>query len=325
MESQVQALAQVVGHCSSVLLTGPHDNDGDSIGACLALARAIGVKWPGCRVDVAGVPSFRYDWMTGADRMVPDADVQPDYDAVVVMDGDRSRVHAAVGAAFEAAQHRVIVDHHRTTRAAGYSLSLLDPDAESTCGMVLRILDGWGVPLDRPMAELLYVGVIFDTGGFRYSNTESRTHRMAARLLDQGIDHSLISERVLLLKRVGGFRLNARVLSELRLLSQGRLVVGEVSQALVAQVGSEPSDIEGIVDQMVFVEGVQLAILLVERAPGQIKLSLRSRGQVDVAKLARALSPGGGGHARAAGAMLFAPLDQVRAELPGLVEAHLVP
>ena len=129
---------------------------------------------------------------------------------------------------------------------------------------------------------------------------------------------------MLLLRRVGGLRLHARVLSELRLLSQGRLVIGQVSQELVRQVGSEPSDIEGIVDQMVFVEGVQLAILLVERGPAQIKLSLRSRGLVDVAKLARVLSPGGGGHARAAGAMLPDSLETVRRDLPGLVSHALV-
>jgi bifunctional oligoribonuclease and PAP phosphatase NrnA len=301
-----------------VLLTGPTDPDGDSIGACLALARSLrqlGVP----EVVVAGTPGFRYAWMPGADAMVPDERVQGPFDLAVVMDGDRHRLSPPVDAAFHGAATTAIVDHHDTTRTVGYTLALIDRTAASTCGMVLEVMDAWGLALDPTQAELLYAGIIFDTGGFRYSNTGANTHRVAARLLDQGIDQSAIAIRVLMERRHSGMLLKSRVVTEASFLGDGALLMGVISAELLAEVRATRGDVEGIVESMLYIEGVQVSVLLVERGPSTVKLSLRSRGRVDVARVARTLHSSGGGHQKAAGVTLDEALVDVRARVPGVV------
>lgn len=312
MEERAAQLDALLASAKSVLLTGPVDPDGDSIGACLGLARLIRARHEQARVAVAGDPGLRYARLPQAHEMLPDAQVAPDWDVVIVMDGDKSRLTSEVDAAFKAAHSRVIVDHHGTTTSEGYDLAILSPKTESTCGMVMEILDAWQGTLDADLAKLLYAGVIFDTGGFRYSNTKPSTHRMAARLLETGIEHDRIAVDVLMERRMAGLKLAARIQSAMGLHHQGRVSCGVISQDLLDELDAGPSDVEGIVESLLYIQGVQVSVLLSERAPGVTKLSFRSRGQVDVAQLARSLTTRGGGHPRAAGATLEMGLDQAK-------------
>jgi phosphoesterase RecJ-like protein len=311
----VVQLLERLRNSTRVLLTGPEGPDGDSLGACLALQRLAAVAAPGVRVDVAGVPASRYAWMPGASAIVPDSAVGA-YDGVVVLDGDRSRLPAPVARAFSGAAWTGLIDHHRSTDASLYDVALFAPTAESTCGMVAGLAREWGVPIDRDTASLLYAGMLFDTGGFRYSNTTADTLRLAADLVATGIDHAQIALRVLMERRPQSLRLMARILSSARFLEDGALVVAGCPRAWFEELGANDGDLEGIVDQLQHVNGVRVAVLAVERGPDKVKLSLRSSGAVDVASVARSLSPNGGGHAKAAGVALALPL----ADALGLVE-----
>ena len=317
------ALLAALRSSRRVLLTGPEGPDGDSIGACLALQRAAAKLAPDVHVDVAGDPGFRYAWMSGASEMVADADVS-DYDGVVVLDGDRTRLTRSVGRAFAGARWTGLIDHHRSSGIDGYTLPWLDAAAESTCVMVRRLLGHWGVALDRTYAEALYTGIIYDTGAFRYSNTRAGTHTLAAELLGHGIEHWKICERVLMDRRLSGLRLQARVCDEARGLARGRVLVGVCTQAAMAELGAEDQDVEGIVDALQHVQGVELAALVVERGEGRCKVSLRSRGGVDVAALAQRLSVHGGGHAKAAGATLSMSIAEAVGRVEAALEAALV-
>ncbi len=312
------ALRAAVAQARAVLLTGPIAPDGDSIGACLALAAGLRALGP-ARIDVAGSVSYRYAWMPGAQGMLPDDQIAADYDLVVVLDGDARRLEPPIAAAFQAAPKRAIVDHHRSTQVQGYDIALVDASASSTCDLVYELLLAWGHPLDRATAQLIYAGIVFDTGGFRHSNTTPQTHLLAARLVAQGIDHAAISTRILFDRSQAGVRLLAAVLAGAEYRVDGRLAIGQASFELGSSLGAGPGDIEGIVDHLVYTSGVELACLLIEQQPGSVKLSLRSRSVVDVAALARSLSPGGGGHARAAGATIEGTVPQVLAQvLPAL-------
>lgn len=311
MSAAVQ-LREALTSCRRVLLTGPAEPDGDSIGACLALQSALRIVHPSAEIVVAGEPGHRYAWMPGADAMIPDADIRPDWDAVVVLDGDRFRLGRGVAAAFAAARLRGIVDHHVSTTTDGYDVVWLDAKATSTCAMIHEARTAWGVPLDRDAATQLYVGTLFDTGGFRHTNTTADTHRFAAVLLEQGIDHAAASTKVLYERRLPGLRATGRVLSEAAVLVDGQVAIGLVPRALFDELGLTTADLEGIVDALGLVEGVEVAALLIDRDPGRIKLSFRSRGRVDVAALAQRLTPTGGGHRKAAGATIVGGLDDVR-------------
>lgn len=310
-------LVSALRGCARVLLTGPTAPDGDSIGACLALQRVL--EAPGREVDVAGDPGFRYRFLPGAAHMVPDDAVTPGYEAVVVLDGDRHRLTRPVARAFDAAAVRGIIDHHASTRCDGYTHAWVEAEATSTCEMLYDAFVADGQPLDPALAELLYVGAIFDTGGFRYSNTTPATHRMAARLLELGIDHAALNARVLMVRRPAGMRAAGEVFTGASFHLGGRLVFGEVSASAARRLELSPGDLEGIVDHLVHVAGVEVAVLASEREGGRVKLSLRSRGLVNVAEVAQRLSPSGGGHAKAAGASMDGTLAAAQAAVVNAV------
>ena len=289
-----------------VLLTGPVSPDGDSLGACLALQRVLLAA--GFEVDVAGVVPWRYAWLPDAGRMVPDAQLHRAYGAVVILDGDRHRLTPQVAERFAAASLRGIIDHHGSTRAGEYDWSWLEPEASSTCQMVLNALDGWEVTLDLPLATCLYTGMVFDTGGFRHSNTSPAVLRDAARLLDLGVPHTAIGSAVLYEKSIGGLQLSGRIFGATQLLAGGRLCVGQVTLSDAASANLRDGDLEGVVEALLQVTGVDVAALVHERRGGKTKLSLRSRGPVDVAALAARMAPTGGGHPKAAGAVVPLPL-----------------
>lgn len=309
---QLRALALAGGR---VLLTGPMDPDGDSLGACLALAR--GLRACGAEVAVAGSAGWRYALLPDADTLLPDAAVEGAWGLVVVLDGDRHRLEPPVARAFATARARALLDHHRSNDAQGYDLAWVDAGAPSTTWLVQAILDHWGVPIGREIATLLYTGLLFDTGGFRHSNTTPAALRAASELLACGVDHAALALRVLAERRRGGLRLLAGVLGRATL--EGPLAHTTVSLADLAEAGATREDVEGIVDTLLATDGVELACLVIEKEPGRCKISLRSRAVVDVAALAARLWPGGGGHARAAGGSALGTVEQVAAAaLPGL-------
>ena len=165
--------------------------------------------------------------------------------------------------------------------------------------MLYRLLETWEAVLDRDLATQLYTGAIFDTGGFRYSNTTPETHQMAAALLSTGIEHAAICTRVLMERRSSGLRLAGHVFENATFHLGGELAVGRATLDLKHRFDNIDGDLEGIVDSLVHVLGVEVAVLLVERAPDEIKYSLRSRGKVDVARVARELAPVSYTHLRA--------------------------
>jgi phosphoesterase RecJ-like protein len=304
-----------------VLLTGPVRPDGDSIGACLALQRVL--ERHGVVCAVTGQPSYRYTWMPRASEMLPDADVTPDWPAVVVLDGDRHRLTPGAEAAFAAAEIRAIIDHHRSTENDGYTHFWVDPDVGSACEMLYAALPEWDVPLDRALAEVLYTGLVFDTGAFRYSNTTPASHAMAAALLDQGIDHATICLNVLMDRRIAGLRLAGEVFGSATLRLDQQMLVAAVTVEQCERLGASAGDLEGLVENLVHVQGVEVGVLLIEYPEDRVKLSLRSRGRVDVASVARELAPSGGGHAKAAGVVVSGPCRTVIERTTQVVGAHL--
>lgn len=315
-------ITAAIARAQSLLLTAPLDLDGDAVGSVVALDRAIRWRWPqkSVRVVVDEVLPARYRFMRGAEarferaRDVPVAPV----DLAIVFDGDPGRL-GAVTPHYEAARVRGQVDHHKSSDPGAVDVSLLDPRAASTTELVLQLCDRWGVPLDADIATAIYAGLVFDTHVFRYRLTRPQTLRAAARLMETGIDHSVIVEQVLLDQPLAKQRLRGEMLGGMTLDLDGQL-----AWAVLDEDATQGVETGGLVDDLVFIEGVEVAALLLTRADGALKLSLRSRGGVDVCAVARSLNPQGGGHARAAGATLRADTRSAVASVIATVRAALL-
>lgn len=315
-----EALCAALLASRRVLLTGPVGPDGDSLGACLALGWWL--RGRGVDVTLVGHVPRRYRGLVPDGAFVADDALDGVFDAVVVLDGDRHRLPGPVAARFAGAAVRGVVDHHGSTAPGDYTHAWLDPAAESTCTLILGLL-GTELPVD--VATWLYLGLVFDTGGFRHPNTTPGTHAAAAALLACGVPHALVHARVLSERTAGGLRAMGEILAGARAAPSGRLLLGFAPWALHTRHSLVDGDLEGVVEALLSAEGVEVAVLLVGREDGAVKLSLRSRGETDVCAVARALAPTGGGHPRAAGATVRASLEEVARRVEALVDPALSP
>ncbi len=209
--------------------------------------------------------------------------------------------------------HIVNVDHHHDNTRFG-TVNLVDPDASSTAEMVWRLLGPLDVPLSQEIAEALYVGLVTDTGKFMYENTGPHAHRMAAELLDAGVDSQEIYRRLYENIPSAKLELLSRGLANMRRYDGGALSLSHLSKADYAATGAEEGYSEGVVDHLRALEGTVVAglvrDLLSDGKDGMRKVSLRaSDDRVDVSRIAR--EQGGGGHRRAAGFTTAMTMDEL--------------
>ncbi len=317
----IHDLTRALAESRSLLLTAPVDLDGDAVGAANALAHAVRLRWPSCRVEIVTDEALppRYRFLTSPEhpyRRGVDVPVTA-FDLAIVLDGDTGRL-GSVAPHFAAAKKRGLIDHHKTADRASVDVAFLDSHAASTTELVLQLCDHWGVPLDTHLAANIYAGLVFDTHIFRYRLTRPPTLRAAARLMEVGIDHAAIVERILLDQPLPKVRLRGRMLDRMKVELDGRL-------AWAALHADECAGVEtgGLVDDLVFIEGVEVGMLLIDRGGGRVKLSLRSRGGVDCAQVAQSLTAGGGGHARAAGATIAGTAETAADQVIAAIAAHL--
>lgn len=272
--------------------------DGDSIGSSIALA--LGLRQLGKEAVVTGehpIPAT-YDFLPGTDLFVPPGEVRGTFDAAVMIDcGDLER--AGNAAALLAQAGPVInIDHHGTNTAYG-AINYLDTGAAAAGEMIAGILDELSIDLDLPLATALYTTLVTDTGSFRYQSTRPQTHRLAGRFLAAGVDAAQVSQAIYEHNPLPAVRLLGAALGTLQLDVDGQLAWMKLPQETFVALGAESHHTEGIINHARAVDGVEVAILLMELALGEIKVGFRSSRWVDVGRLASAF--GGGGHPRAAG------------------------
>ncbi len=209
---------------------------------------------------------------------------------------------------------KLVIDHHVSEDDLGATM-LKDVQAESTGSLVLRASRALGVPISTEMATALFTAIAMDTGWFRHKNVRPATFRDLAELVEAGAEPNRIHRLLFEQNSIGRIQLVSSVLGSLALELDGRVAVGTVTREVFEATGAQPSETEDLIDHLASIVGVEVAILFVEQLNGDIKLSLRSRGDLNVAALASQF--GGGGHRVAAGATLREPLEVARNEVLG--------
>jgi bifunctional oligoribonuclease and PAP phosphatase NrnA len=290
------------------LLTSHVNSDGDAIGACLALQGLVRQTGRSAIVVLPDPPDPHYDFLAGWPQIQPAAAApSQQHGCTVVLDcPHRSRIglaegHIAPGGAL------LNVDHHPDNSAFG-SVNLVTPAASSTCEIVYQLALGMGLQIDAEMAAQLYTGIIFDTGGFRYSLATAATLEVGADLVRHGARLDAIADRVFNDRTFAEVRQLGQALHTLALHCGGRVVTMHLT---FDQLRS--GDPEDVVNHGLSIRGVEAAILLRENAPGQFRVSLRSRDRINVSEVARLF--GGGGHPSAAGCRLDGALEEVQLRL----------
>ena len=209
--------------------------------------------------------------------------------------------------------HILNIDHHHDNTRFG-TVNLVDATASCTAEIVWRLSKELGAELTPGIADAMYVGLVTDTGRFSYENTSPESHRMAAELMEAGVDPHLVYRRLYEDLPFRRLQLLQRALASVQRHDDGAMTLASLTREDFGETDALETDSEGIVDHMRAVEGTAVAVLvrelLAQDRQGLRKVSLRATdGRVDVSRIARAL--GGGGHPQAAGFTTELPLDQL--------------
>jgi phosphoesterase RecJ-like protein len=218
-----------------------------------------------------------------------------------------SQLGEMAGLVREFAGPRVVIDHHVSQDDLG-AVFLKDTAAEATGTLIYRAFRALGGVLTPEIATGLLTAIAMDTGWFRHSNTRPETLRTAADLVESGAEIHRIYRLLFERNTLGRLRLMGTTFAGMKTEASGRIAYATVTRADIERAGAIPQDTEDLIDYTVSLAGVEVGLLFVELARGGIKLSLRSRGDVDCARLAGHF--GGGGHRAAAGATLPEPLAE---------------
>ncbi len=286
--------------------------DGDSIGSTLALGLAL-AKW-GKKVTMVKVDDLPelYSFLPGLDRFVSWQEVKGEFDAVIFLDcGALDRTGEAAVLA-ERAKVKINVDHHVTNAMFG-DLNYVDPRCSAVGEQVYQLLHAAEYPLDEESAVALYTSIATDTGNFRYENTTVDSHLITAHLMTFGVEPNLVSQAIYDNKSVAGTLLLAKALETLEVSADGLVASVLVSQDMYRDTGSTPQDTEGFVGFPRGLKGVEVGLMFRELENGQVRVALRSRGQVDVSRVAQRWA--GGGHPRAAGCHFPGGLAEARKQV----------
>ena len=301
----------------SFILTSHARPDGDAFGSQMALAFALEAIGKSVRlIDHDPVPA-PYAGFPGATRVEVMAETTATADAVVYLEcSGRSRPEVAGLDNLFA----INVDHHAGNEMYG-DVNWFDATAAACGEMVADIIDALGVSWSRDIAEHLYLALATDTGGFRYGPLSARTYEIARRITLAGVDTAALSRTIFDSYGIGRVRLTGVLLSQMELHHDNQLAVLAFDDALLAACGAAIEDTEGLVNLPLGARDVVAVVLLKAQGGDRYRVSLRSKGAVDVRMVAAAWN--GGGHQNAAGCSIAGPLADVKRQLVDAVGAAI--
>lgn len=310
MEKTIDAVIEALKRAEKLLLVIHVSPDGDTLGSSLALGK--GLTSLGKRVTYVcqDLPPPLYNFLPDAFLVRQPAQIKErDFDTAVAVDvADALRMGNAA-ALYEACPTRLVVDHHGTNDRFG-QINWIEETFSAVGVQVYTLLRRLGVEITEEIATLIYTAICTDTGNFNYGNTTGQALRVAADMLDAGVDANTLTTRIYRTRSRAGVMLLGKALSTLTFHAQCSVSMMYLRRADFEEIEAAESMTEGIVNYAIEIQGMKAACLARETEEG-IKCSLRAIEPYDVAKVAQAL--GGGGHPQAAGMTMREPLERAMA------------
>jgi phosphoesterase RecJ-like protein len=307
--------AGLLADAGKILILSHQFPDGDTLGCASALCR--GLRWLGKRActrcsDPIG-PKYAFLF-----ENLPDDEFEPDL--VVAVDiADKALLGEPLLSEYGETVD-LCIDHHPSNTHYAKQV-LLNPHSAATCEIIFDLLRRLGVPIDQPIAAALYTGITTDTGCFKYVNVTPTTYRIAADLVETGIDAPGINRAMFDTKSRARLDMERRVLDSIVYDCGGRVAVIEITRQMIEQSGAMEDDLDGLATIPREIEGVEIGVTLREKEDGAWKVSLRARPPANASHICEKF--GGGGHKGAAGCTLRMPLEQAKAALLGAVKEYL--
>lgn len=311
----------------------PHVSaDGDSIGSSLALALALGKLGKHVKIYIEEKVPQTFEFLPGLDiieiyKKAPEETVPGEvnigseaFEVAVALDtGDEGRLGNRLEI-LKASAVTINIDHHATnTMFAQYNH--VQPNSSSVGELMYQLLKEMDIDIDVDISTCLYVSILTDTGGFRYSNTTSLTHKVVSSLINYGVETAEICRRIFETRSCEKVKLMGLVISNLEFFHNGKIAYASITKEHLNKAGSKNDDSEGFVDIGRSIIGVEVSVLLRETEDGSVKVNLRSNSYVDVSEIA--VSFCGGGHKRAAGFKSSGKASDVKEQILNAIRKKL--
>ncbi|AWN24186.1 phosphoesterase [Deinococcus irradiatisoli] len=312
-----EAADRLKSHPGPIVILAHVDPDGDALGSCLGLQRALRAAGKDAQTYLQ-VPRF-LKFLPQEGEVLPALEAWPEGALAAVLDVDNTDMARVAGADLGGFDGEVVnIDHHGTNRRQA-AVSLVDPSQAAAAMIVKDVVDALGVPWSAEIATPLLLGTSTDTGSFRFSNTTPQVLRTAADLVECGAELAWINDQ-LARNPQRYYALLREVLDQMQFSSDGLIVRSHIDEAALQRTQAQWEDVESYVNTIRNADGAELAVMFKDYGE-RIKLSLRSRGRVSAQNIAVAL--GGGGHVAAAGASLDARFPEALARFEAAADAEL--
>jgi phosphoesterase RecJ-like protein len=247
-----------------------------------------------------------YEVLPGSELVIVQDDVTDTYDAAFIIECSDVERPGLPGLGN---QFVVNIDHHSTTVPFG-DINWIDSTAAAVGEMIYNLCKALGVEVTKEIAECIYTALLTDTGSFHFSNTTERTLKIASELVRRGVEPARVSQALFYSNSYSKIRLLGLVLSNIERDESGRIAWITMDRATMYETGASEEDSDGIVNHALSIDEVEAVAFFKELSPGAYRVSLRSKGKHNVAKVAELF--GGGGHRNAAGCRITADLEEVK-------------
>ena len=301
--------------------------DADAIGSAVSLAGLLQRMGKLTRIIMPSEAPKYLHWLDDGDQLLKIGEQVSHAEALdtnchIVVDTSAWAQLGDVGAVLRETQaEKIVVDHHVSSDDLG-ATEYKDTTASAAGVLIAEIYEAAGIVPTETQASAMFCAIATDTGWFRFSSVEPRTLKVAARLVEQGATPTKIYKQLYERSSMARLKLQARVLDRIELACDGRIAYSWVLRSDIEDVKAQPADTEGFVNQLLSLEGVDAAFLMVEQHDGRAKFSLRSQPGTIVSPVAESF--GGGGHKQACGVMMDGPAIEARDRLLAKLTEHLV-
>lgn len=310
IDENYSKIAEKLKALNHILITSHINPDGDNISSITALGMGLASLGKSVTIALVSPVPHIYKFLPYTEGIIDfnklDED-RPNFDCAIVLDVGSLR---RVGETVDIRKYTKLVlniDHHVKTENCG-DISFVDSSYSSTAEIIYNLLVDMDIKITPEIAETLYAGIMTDTGGFQFQNTTASAMKTISELIAAGASPEKISQKIYFSNRAAKIVLMGKVLSTLKFDPSGKIGWIVATKEVIDECGANSDDLENVVNNITSIETIEVAILFRDLKDGKIKLSLRARNSVDVQKFA--LKYQGGGHKKAAGMVLEAPLEE---------------
>lgn len=314
----MKALVDLIRSSQSIILTTHKQCDGDGLGSELALYHALKPTKSNTFIINVDATAKKYRFLTPekyiqiyeTDSKIPEVDL-----ALVFDTNDQRLVEPLFSELRKKAKKIIFIDHHPiiATAPSLEADSYIDESAASTGELAYSLIQLLQLPISNQAATALYTSITFDTQLYRFIRNSSKSHLIAAHLIDCGAEVDQVHRHLFAHQTVSKMQFLARALNQIEYLAEGRIAFLHLKKEDLKQFNLEPDESRDVIDMLMNIETLEAAALVREDSVNEFKVSLRSKGLVEVLKLAETI--GGGGHRYASGASFKGPIKELKASL----------